>query len=76
MPPKKTFLLRLSPDLYDDLRRWAEEELRSVNGQVEFVLREAMRQRRKSRVDRQTPAAPHETGADDDSASEAPPTRP
>lgn len=46
MAEKKTFLLRLPPDVYDDLRRWAEQELRSVNGQVEFVLREALRRRR------------------------------
>ena len=45
MPPRKTFLLRLSPELYAELRRWAEQERRSVNGQIEFLLREAVRRR-------------------------------
>jgi hypothetical protein len=34
MVEKKPFLLRLSPELYESIRRWAESELRSVNGQV------------------------------------------
>ncbi|MHB8078872.1 MAG: type II toxin-antitoxin system antitoxin [Candidatus Krumholzibacteriia bacterium] len=42
---KKTFLLRLPADLHDDLRRWADAELRSLNGQIEFVLRRAVRER-------------------------------
>jgi len=60
MAEKKTFLLRLPPDVYDDLRRWAEQELRSVNGQVEFVLREALRRRRAKGED--TPAADGSAG--------------
>lgn len=43
---RKPFLLRLPPDLHDDLRRWAEAELRSLNGQIEYLLREAVRRRR------------------------------
>lgn len=46
---RKTFPLRLSPELYDELRRWAEAELRSVNGQIEFILRQAVRERRRAR---------------------------
>jgi hypothetical protein len=42
---KKGFLLRLSPQLFDELRRWAEQEMRSINGQIEWLLREALRQR-------------------------------
>jgi hypothetical protein len=42
---KKAFLLRLPADLHDDLRRWADAELRSLNGQIEFVLRRAVRER-------------------------------
>jgi hypothetical protein len=45
MGPKKAFPLRLDPELYEALRRWADAELRSVNGQIEFVLREAVRAR-------------------------------
>jgi hypothetical protein len=47
MGEKKPFLLRLSPELYESLRRWAESELRSVNGQVEWILREAVDRRMK-----------------------------
>ena len=39
---KKSFLLRISPDLYDALAVWAGEELRSMNGQIEFLLRQAL----------------------------------
>jgi len=43
---KKAFLLRLPADLHDELRRWADAELRSLNAQVEFVLRRAVQARR------------------------------
>ena len=43
MAPKKRFLLRLDPDLYRRLERWAADEFRSVNGQIEFLLRRAVR---------------------------------
>jgi hypothetical protein len=39
---KKTFLLRIDPDLWADMERLAAAELRSVNAQVEFLLREAL----------------------------------
>jgi hypothetical protein len=39
---KKSFLLRISPDLYDAVAAWAEGELRSMNGQIEFLLRQAL----------------------------------
>ena len=42
MADKKSFLLRVSPDLYDALAVWAGEELRSMNGQIEFLLRQAL----------------------------------
>jgi hypothetical protein len=42
MKSRKSFLLRLDPALYDALERWAEQELRSVNGQIEFVLKQAV----------------------------------
>lgn len=44
MADRKAFLLRLDPALYDALQRWADAELRSVNGQVEYLLRQALRQ--------------------------------
>lgn len=42
MAEKKSFLLRISPETYDALAIWAGEELRSINGQVEFLLRRAL----------------------------------
>ena len=45
MKPRKPFLLRISPELYAALDAWAQQELRSVNGQIEYVLQEAVRKR-------------------------------
>jgi hypothetical protein len=42
---RKTLLLRISPELWEDLNRWAAEDLRSVNGQIEFLLRRAADER-------------------------------
>jgi hypothetical protein len=39
----KRFLLRIDQRLYDALERWAADDLRSVNGQIEFLLRESLR---------------------------------
>jgi hypothetical protein len=39
---RKAILLRLNPELHDALRRWADDELRSLNAQLEFLLREAL----------------------------------
>ena len=46
MASKKPFLLRLPPELWEELNRWARDELRSVNGQIEFLLRQAVVKRR------------------------------
>jgi hypothetical protein len=40
---KKTFLLRIDPDTHVALERWAADELRSVNAQIEFLLKDALR---------------------------------
>jgi len=42
---KKGFLLRLPPRLFEELRRWAEQDMRSINGQIEWLLREAVSKR-------------------------------
>jgi hypothetical protein len=42
-PAKHAFPLRLDPELYDALQRWAVDEFRSTNGQIEFLLHEALR---------------------------------
>jgi hypothetical protein len=44
---KKSFLLRLPPEMLDELNRWAADDLRSLNAQIEYHLREALRKRRK-----------------------------
>ena len=44
MREKKKFLLRLDADLYDALEKWAADQLRSVNAQMEYVLKEAVRE--------------------------------
>ena len=44
---RKSFLLRLPPELYEELTRWADDDLRSLNAQIEFLLREAVRSKRK-----------------------------
>ena len=41
----KKFLLRLPPRVFDELRRWAEQDMRSINGQIEWLLRQALRER-------------------------------
>jgi hypothetical protein len=45
MAERKSILLRIPPELWEELQRMAAEELRSVNGQIEFLLREAMKAR-------------------------------
>lgn len=44
--PRKPVLLRLSPELHTELRRWADAEMRSLNAHVEYLLREAVLKRR------------------------------
>ncbi len=47
MEERKSFLLRINPELWKALEAWAQEELRSVNGQIEYLLKQAVEQRRK-----------------------------
>ncbi len=47
MATRKSFLLRLPPVLLEELNLWAADELRSVNAQIEYLLREAVRRQRK-----------------------------
>jgi hypothetical protein len=59
---RKAFLLRMDPRLYAALERWAADELRSVNGQIEYVLTDAVRRaKRDSR--RREPRAGRAIGA-------------
>ena len=46
---KKQLLLRLSPSLWQNLAAWAEDDFRSINGQIEYLLSEAVKQHKKER---------------------------
>ncbi len=71
--PRKGFLLRLPEELLDELRGWAAQEMRSVNGQIEYVLRRALREAGRAprgesppprRADRGPDGAPPDDPAD------------
>jgi hypothetical protein len=49
MKERKSFLLRIDPALWAELERWANDELRSVNGQIEMILRQAIQKRKSGR---------------------------
>lgn len=51
---RKQVPLRLSDSLYDELSRWADEDFRSLNGQIEYLLTEAVRARRKRKLKEKT----------------------
>jgi hypothetical protein len=55
MKPRKAFLLRIDPTLHEELERWAQQDLRSLNGQIEYLLKEAVRRRKHGG---QEPGAP------------------
>lgn len=48
MAQKKAIILRIDPQLWKDLNIWAKDELRSLNGQVEYILRDAIRKRKRT----------------------------
>jgi hypothetical protein len=54
MAAKKSFLLRLSQEMWEELERWSADDFRSVNGQIESILHEAINRRRKKTL----PAGP------------------
>jgi hypothetical protein len=64
MPPRKPFLLRVDPLLLDALQRWSNAEMRSLNGQIEYLLRDALR--RAGRL-------PHLAAADEAAVRESEP---
>jgi len=57
-PERKPFLLRLTPEVYEALQKWAADDLRSLNGQIEFVLRKVLKQEGRVSGDK----APKERG--------------
>jgi hypothetical protein len=65
MADSKRFLLRLDPRLFEAIRRWAEDDLRSINGQIEYLLTDQAR--RAGRLPhRRTRAEPPETTTSED----------
>ncbi|HEX7027967.1 MAG TPA: toxin-antitoxin system HicB family antitoxin [Gammaproteobacteria bacterium] len=49
---RKSFPLRIDPKLWNEIEAWAQQEFRSVNGQIEFLLREAVRRRKGASASR------------------------
>ncbi len=47
MEGRKSFLLRMDPELWKELEAWAHTELRSVNGQIEYLLKQAVQKRKR-----------------------------
>ena len=64
MPARKSFALRIDAKTYDAMQRWAKDDLRSLNAQIEFVLRESLR--KTGRLGKPRP----ETAGDDSSGGE------
>ena len=58
MAERKSFLMRIDPALWAELEAWAQDDLRSVNGQVEFLLRQAVQKRKKGQQTVESGAAP------------------
>ena len=50
MAERKNYPLRLAPEVYEALRRWADDEMRSVNAQIEFILAKALREAGRGRA--------------------------
>jgi hypothetical protein len=66
MAESKRFLLRLDPRLFEALRRWANDDLRSINGQIEYLLTDQAR--RAGRLPKQTTRRPSTDAAGDEPA--------
>jgi hypothetical protein len=56
MASRKPFLLRLDPTLLETLQRWANDDVRSLNGQIEFLLTKALREAGRSKAPVQSDA--------------------
>lgn len=70
MPESKKFLLRLDPRLFEAVRRWANDDLRSINAQIEYLLTEQVR--RAGRLPRKTtPRPPADFPADESGDADA-----
>jgi hypothetical protein len=57
MAKKKSFVLRIDPDVYDAIEKWAAQEFRSANGQIEWIITKALRDARRT-VEKGPPKEP------------------
>jgi len=57
MTERKSILLRMDPRLWTDIDAWARDEMRSINGQIEYLLTQAVTARKRQRT-RETPPSP------------------
>jgi len=55
MAEKKAFILRMNPQILKDLQKWADDEFRSVNGQIEYLLQSALIESGRSKSKEQKP---------------------
>jgi hypothetical protein len=62
MSDRKPFLLRLDPALFDALQRWANDEVRSLNGQIEFLLTRALQDAGRAKGEPGPPRSPRGGG--------------
>lgn len=63
--PKKSILLRIPPELWEQLNVWARDELRSVNAQIEYILRDAVRRRLRGKGGDHAPQADQDSDSSD-----------
>jgi hypothetical protein len=63
VPDRKPFLLRIDPAVLDAVQRWANDDLRSLNAQIEFVLRRAAQQAGRLKEDKPARATPRRNPA-------------
>jgi hypothetical protein len=63
---RKAFLLRIDQDVLDAIQRWANDDLRSVNGQIEFLLRRALQESKRAVAPRAAGGSPRRRPAGND----------
>ncbi len=68
MAERKAFLLRIDPAVLESLQKWADDELRSLNGQIEFVLRRTLQQEGRLRDNRNEGRGTKDEGRRDEKA--------
>lgn len=71
MAERKSFLLRMDRELLDAVQRWANDDLRSLNGQIEFLLRRSLQQAGRQPARRTSESMPTRTTLDDSSVEDS-----